>query len=371
MLSAAKDPKKTVGYAKLNKILKFSKGLNHAIIVADTREKDLFPYMNMQKIPSDDNNADEESKASDGGDGGGIPVYSVQLTVGDFAIIYKGQILAIVERKSWADMAASLRDGRSKNITKLRKARTELRARIYYLLEGRRPARNSLVGRVPMKAITSHLRHIQGHSDGVGMLFSRNLEDTSLELQDLAASMLTLKSGEFGAPLEDDESAAVGGDPAAIMMTPMEKTPDHIGMLSAVRGIAAHSATALFDMGITLPALHRALHKTPADTTPEIWQKVLSARHKDGKRVISQHKVVRKAIANLSNGGKKMPARILTAVSGISQKSAKALCEMFKLGDIIRNPSLLDNPKKLPITKKAKETLQTLFVVPGEDKKEE
>lgn len=363
---AAKDPTKTAGYAKLNKILKFSKKLSYAIIVADTREKGLFPYMNMQEIPSDD----QESKASDS-DNGGIPVYSVQLTVGDFAIVYKGQILAIVERKSWADMAASLRDGRSKNITKLRKARTDLRARIYYLLEGRRPARNSLVGRVPMKAITSHLRHIQGHPEGVGMLFSRNLEDTPLELQDLAASMLTLKSGEFGAPSEDCESTAAGGDPAAIMMTPMEETPDHIGMLSAVRGIAAHSATVLFDMGITLPALHLALHKTPTDVTPEIWQRVLAARHKDGKRVISQHKVVRSTIANLSNGGKKMPARILAAVSGISPKSAKALCEMFKLGDIIRNPSLLDNPKKLPITKKAKATLQMLFAVPDEDKKEE
>ena len=43
-----------------------------------------------------------------------IPYEITRLTVGDYVIMYGDTILAIIERKTWKDLASSLLDGRKK-----------------------------------------------------------------------------------------------------------------------------------------------------------------------------------------------------------------------------------------------------------------
>ena len=44
-----------------------------------------------------------------------------RITVGDYAFVYKGKVILIVERKTLADLAASIKDGRMLNNLKLLK----------------------------------------------------------------------------------------------------------------------------------------------------------------------------------------------------------------------------------------------------------
>lgn len=65
-----------------------------------------------------------------------------QLEIGDFVIIAQNadmsqsQVLAIIERKTLEDYAASLKDGRMMNTEKLLKLREESGCQVYYLIEG-------------------------------------------------------------------------------------------------------------------------------------------------------------------------------------------------------------------------------------------
>lgn len=63
-----------------------------------------------------------------------------QLDIGDFIIMVEKenstQILAVIERKTLADYAASLKDGRIINTEKLLKLREETNCHVYYLIEG-------------------------------------------------------------------------------------------------------------------------------------------------------------------------------------------------------------------------------------------
>jgi ERCC4 domain len=63
-----------------------------------------------------------------------------QLDIGDFIIMAEKenatQILAVIERKTLADYAASLKDGRIINTEKLIKLREETGCQVYYLIEG-------------------------------------------------------------------------------------------------------------------------------------------------------------------------------------------------------------------------------------------
>src|SRR5271163_4715793 len=75
-----------------------------------------------------------------------------RLEVGDYSIIYKNHIMIIIERKTWADLASSLRDGRSANINKLIALREATGCQVCYLIEGDAfPNPNSLVQRMPYK----------------------------------------------------------------------------------------------------------------------------------------------------------------------------------------------------------------------------
>ena len=87
-------------------------------IIVDDREKAVFPYLE-----------DASHKY--------LIDYKIQRNeVGDYAICYKGYIMMIIERKTWEDLAASMRDGRKTNVQKLISVREKTGCQIAYLIEG-------------------------------------------------------------------------------------------------------------------------------------------------------------------------------------------------------------------------------------------
>ena len=103
-------------------------------IIVDDRERSIIPYI---KILSDEKNFN----------------YKVQrCQVGDYAIAYKGYILLAIERKTWIDLASSLRDGRKENVNKLIALREKTGCQIAYLIEGNAsPPFKQMYSRIPYK----------------------------------------------------------------------------------------------------------------------------------------------------------------------------------------------------------------------------
>lgn len=110
---------------------------------------------------------------------------------GDYSVVYGEQILFIIERKTWKDMAGSLKDGRSKNVEKLKKIRDETGAKIIYLIEGTAiPASNAKYGRIPYKNLRAHLDHLMFRDD-IHIVHSRNQEGTVNRIMELAKNYLS------------------------------------------------------------------------------------------------------------------------------------------------------------------------------------
>ena len=61
------------------------------------------------------------------------------LDIGDiqFLDLTTKDIIIVIERKTWTDLAASFRDGRKENIHKLQQYREQTGAKIAYLIEGK------------------------------------------------------------------------------------------------------------------------------------------------------------------------------------------------------------------------------------------
>lgn len=166
---------------------------------------------------------------------------SKHLTTGDFLICYnRGDIkvpLVVIERKTWPDLAASIKDGRCKNIEKLNAYREETGARVGYLLEGAPPKagqEGSKYG-VPYKNMRAHLDHL---------LYRDNI----IELSSANATASAMRLFEFASNLESVMQVAdyARGDGVKEATKKIEKTPDQIsdGIWSSFKGISIVSARA-------------------------------------------------------------------------------------------------------------------------------
>lgn len=88
-------------------------------VVADMRERAVVPFL--------------ESELQ-------MPLLVEQITVGDYLICEASatgrRVLACIERKTWADLAASISDGRHRNVEKMEQIRTSTGCKLFLLLEG-------------------------------------------------------------------------------------------------------------------------------------------------------------------------------------------------------------------------------------------
>lgn len=128
------------------------------------------------------------------------------MTTGDYAIQYAGYVI-LVERKTWEDLAASIKDRRiMRNHEKMLAARDQ-GYRIMYLIEGRAPSPDSATTKVqgiPMANMMAKLDHF-AMRDGVWVEYTRSATHTAQRLLELGKNMLTLE------PKVTDASRVSGG----------------------------------------------------------------------------------------------------------------------------------------------------------------
>jgi ERCC4-type nuclease len=144
-------------------------------IIIDDREHAVIPHFNNFTTPPD------------------ITFKVERVNIGDYSVLYKGHILMIIERKSWKDLSASIKDGRKDNVNKMLKLRTDVGCQIFYLIEGNPlPKSNTRFSRIPYKNLRSHLDHLMIR-DNIHIIHSKDQKNTVERIFELIQNYLTIK----------------------------------------------------------------------------------------------------------------------------------------------------------------------------------
>ena len=294
-------------------------------IVVDDRERAVVPYLQAYSIKTS------------------IDFKIQRNEVGDYAIIYKGYILMIIERKTWADLAASFRDGRKENVNKLLELRKRTGCQIAYLIEGpATPPLTQLFGRIPVRALRAHLDHLSIR-DGIHMLYSKDEDYTAMRLFELATNYLSIKEVIKGI----DETVTAGDaqdntDELQIDMGVATSTVEQI--LQCLPSVGSLVSTVLAENKITLYDLYHQRHsidylarlKYPSGSTIGIER---------AKKLLNTKKLV----DSISAASHKTHVRILATVPLISKKTAEIILQNTTLALILKGEigvELLSNIEK-------------------------
>jgi ERCC4-type nuclease len=133
------------------------------------------------------------------------------IAIGDYLVKYGDRILAVIERKSLEDYAASLKDGRSENKHKLIELRRRTGCRIIYLIEGHgKPG--EYYGNIAWVNIESSIFHLILR-ENICVVWTRDSLDTAETLNRLTASAGTL-CGRLNGEFDELDEYRVGGAPA-------------------------------------------------------------------------------------------------------------------------------------------------------------
>lgn len=123
----------------------------------------------------------------------------MQITTGDYAITVNGSIVAIIERKTLRDYAASLKDGRISNTDKLVAMREKTNCRVFYIVETEQRAPVSLEsyhGGIKYANIEANMDH-QAMRWGIQFIVTHSAEETAQRLVRLVKHIETMDAGEF------------------------------------------------------------------------------------------------------------------------------------------------------------------------------
>lgn len=273
--------------------------------------------------------------------------YKVQrCQVGDYALAYKGYVLLILERKTWADLAASMRDGRKHNVKKLIAARESTNCQLAYLIEGdATPKPDKKFGRLPVKNLRAHLDHL-AFRDGIHMIYSKDEEYTASRLFELAQNYLTMK--ETIAEIDNMETS----DEKNILQ---EKTGScdvaiHEQILRCLPGVGSVLSALLSENDISLYSLYHELHSTEDIATIKYNTGAMIGMVK-GKKIAEGTK---KIMDSISTANDKVKIRILSTIPLISKATAAKILDTFSFADLLDGKVELDDLAAIKRTEKTK-----------------
>lgn len=127
-----------------------------------------------------------------------IEVEVKRIHIGDYAIYHRETLLFIIERKTWKDLSASIKDGRKSNINNLLQLREETRCKVILLMEGpSRFAANKCISRIPYKNLQAHIDHLVIR-DNVYVIYASSPEDTAYRLIEFAKNYLSIDTVSKG-----------------------------------------------------------------------------------------------------------------------------------------------------------------------------
>ena len=261
------------------------------IIAVDKREREVLQHVELERE-------------------GKVEFHPEHLTTGDFILFYNTTPLYVIERKTWSDLAASIKDGRMNNIEKLRAYREQTGARIAYLMEGKTPEPTGSVDNIPYKCLRAHLDHLM-YRDGVQELYTTSTADTARRLVELTLNLSTL-------PVADNST--VDGLSIAKQKITLTDNEMRMKMWCAIPHIAGKTAEKLVESNYTLKYVYE--RRQDADFVVELNHKIGSARAETLLSALNTPQVV---------------AQVFGAISGITISTALSILRECSLQDLMGN----------------------------------
>ena len=108
-----------------------------------------------------------------------------RITTGDYVFMHIDKIIAVIERKTLADLASSIKDGRMSNNDKLIECRTHTKCHIIYIIEGRAyPGLDRKIGRIKYRDLQTEIDNLMFIHD-VKVIWTRDPAHTARRLEGL------------------------------------------------------------------------------------------------------------------------------------------------------------------------------------------
>jgi ERCC4-type nuclease len=284
----------------------------------------------------------------------GYPHAVEQIAVADFQIHANGRPVVLIERKTWSDLAASIKDGRTANNAKMERCRDTYGCRLVYIIEGANykhsyfESSRQQVAHIPVKALQSYLMHRT--FDGYAVHHTTDIYDTLRHVEFIAASFASYARarpeaiGGDDKPTEDTVNEPVEPPPinsreAKATYTQLVARTDLAGYLAKCPGISTYMAdTIAARTGSLRPLLADNSHEliapmtTPSGTTIGIKRarRMSTAIHNS----LTTQVLFEKSLRGISGVGTKLAATVKLAdvqayIAGTG--TAEAMCSRPKL----------------------------------------
>jgi ERCC4-type nuclease len=164
-----------------------------ARVVADDRERNgAIPYFD---AAIEENNK-KYKKLTPAQGGGNITLSIARVTTGDYHVIFDGRVYLSIERKSWQDLAASIKDQRmNRQHRQLEDLSERTGCRTLYIIEGSKRGKGGKIGQIDITTLETKLRRI--FLRGSSFEFSKNQQETASIIVHYAREIMRLvASGE-------------------------------------------------------------------------------------------------------------------------------------------------------------------------------
>jgi ERCC4-type nuclease len=293
----------------------------------------------------------------------GFPYRVERISVADFQVFRGGQLVMIIERKTWKDLAASITDGRIGNNKKLDiTAEKHPGCKIMYLIEGRHydynwfSKKGPAIGHFKIKALQSFLCNMQ--FKGYGVLRTENIRESIKRLEFEMASFenYAKKHPELYVEGVEGGNGEGGGDNKvkAVSISKEEvrgdsgKEIDALEFVAAIKNVSRHRAEALLQC-YPMPDL---MYKDRKKIIDKLALKTNPSGSLIGRKVAV--KTVNNMFKFLQN--EYFFRKALCAVEGLGPKGAAKI----KLNDLNSKKKI----EKLSVNNPVKKRLIALFVLP-------
>lgn len=173
--------------------------------------------------------------------------FDIEITrvqIGDYNILKDGNLLFCIERKTWTDLAQSICDGRTENVSKMISLRDKTGCKLIYLMEGRsRYTPTKRFSHIPFKNLQAKLDHLIIR-DNIYVINSMSPQDTVDRIIQFIDNYLTLPNTTTSTGTE-----SVGGSENK---TP-ENTNSEIHMEILKTNIPKTDLQIIYDMWCSIP----------------------------------------------------------------------------------------------------------------------
>jgi ERCC4-type nuclease len=280
-------------------------------LIADDREKHVIPYFEKYKPMFPD-----------------ISYKVDRINVGDYVIMFRNNILFAVERKTWKDLASSIKDKRKKNVEKLLDLRGETGCNIIYLIEGNPcPSPERSYCHIPYKNLQSHLDHL-AFRDNIHIVYSRDCEYSARRIFEIAQNYLTIHPSpllKFKGQEEKEENKEGGEE---LLKKPFKKNTEY-ELWCALPYISEKTALVLMNAGCKIKDIFLGKIDEEKIAVLEYPSGIMIGKKRAGKisRITRMDKNSEKY--------QKLCVKILSVIPGVSRETAKKILDETSFIDLL------------------------------------